>query len=142
VGLELVADLGLQRDARVEHHPQQADELQVPVQVGMHLLDRVDQVGQAFEREVLALHRHDHAMGAAQPVERQHAETGRAIDQHEVIVCINRLQRGPQALVAALQGHQLHLGAGELAVGAQHVVAALVRTDLGFGMDAVSSSTS
>lgn len=28
VGVELVADLRLQRDARVEHHPQQTDQLQ------------------------------------------------------------------------------------------------------------------
>jgi hypothetical protein len=57
VRLELLADLLLQRDARVEHHAQQADDLQVRFRFGVHLLDRVDQVAQALEREVLALHR-------------------------------------------------------------------------------------
>ena len=81
VRLELLADLLLQRDARVEHHPQQADDLQLAVQVGVHLLDGVDQVGQAFEREVFALHRHDHAVRAAQAVQREQAQAGRAVDQ-------------------------------------------------------------
>ncbi len=36
------------------------------IQVGVYLADRVDQIGQAFQRKVFTLHRHDHAMGAAQ----------------------------------------------------------------------------
>jgi hypothetical protein len=50
------------------------------VQVGVHLLDGVDQVRQAFQREVLALHRHDHAVGGAQAVEgEQLSEGGQSI---------------------------------------------------------------
>jgi hypothetical protein len=86
VRLQLLADLLLQRDARVEHHAQQADDLQVAVQIGVHLLDGVDQVRQAFEREVLALHRHDHAVRRAQAVEGEQAQRRRAVDQHEVVV--------------------------------------------------------
>mmetsp|Transcript_647 Transcript_647/g.1346 ORF Transcript_647/g.1346 Transcript_647/m.1346 type:complete len:319 (-) Transcript_647:392-1348(-) len=133
VGLELVADLLLQRDARVEHHAQQADDLQVRVQVGVDLLDGVDQVGQAFEGEVLALHRHDHAVGAAQAVEREHRQRRRAVDQDEVVVRGGGRQRGLEAGLAALQLDQLDLGAGELAVGAEHVIAGLVGPGLGLG---------
>ncbi len=121
--LELVADLLLQGDAGVEHHAQQADQAQVAVEVGVHLADGVGQVGQAFEREVLALHGHDHALGGAQAVEREHAQAGRAVDQHEVVVGAHLRQRVLQAALAALFAHQFDLGAGELAVGAQHGIA-------------------
>ena len=82
---KLIADLLLQSDARIEHDPKQADDLQVLVEVGVHLFDRVDQIGQAFEREVLALHRHDDAMRGAETVEREQTERRRAIDQDEVV---------------------------------------------------------
>jgi hypothetical protein len=70
--LELFADLLLQRDSRVVHHTQQADELQLGVQVRVHLLDRVDEVAQrlslsALQREVFALHRDDEAMALHMP---------------------------------------------------------------------------
>ena len=44
VRFELSGDLLLQGDARVEHHAQQADDAQFAVQVGVYLLDGVDQV--------------------------------------------------------------------------------------------------
>ena len=72
--LELFAHLLLQGDARVEHHAQKADDGQLLVQVGMHLLDGIDQVGQPFERKIFTLHRHDHAVGATQAVQGQHRE--------------------------------------------------------------------
>jgi hypothetical protein len=116
----------LQRDAGIEHHAQQADDLQFAVEVGVHLLDGVDQIGQAFEREILALHRHDHAVRRAKAVEGEHAQGRRAVDEHEVVVGVHlgqavfrRFSRAP--------AHQLDLGARQLAVGAQHVVAALLR---------------
>ncbi|MNH33414.1 hypothetical protein D3C79_939270 [compost metagenome] len=121
--LELVADLLLQRGAGIEHDAQQADDLQIGVQIGVHLLDGVDQVGQAFEREIFALHGHDHAIGRAQAVEREHGQAGRAVDQHEVVVGVDGRERPFEALVAALQRHQLDLRAREFAVGAEHVVA-------------------
>ena len=122
--LELLADLLLQGDARVEHHAQQADQLQVAVQVGVNLLDGVGQIGQAFEREVFALHGHDHALRGAQAVEGEHAQRWRAVDQHEVVVAIDGGQRVLQAALAALFADQFDLGTGQLAVGAQHGVGA------------------
>ncbi len=125
VRLELLAHLRLQRDAGIEHHPQDADHLELRVDVGVHLLDRVHQVAQAFEREVLALHRHHHAMGAGQAVEGEQAEAGRAVDEDEVVGFVDRGEGAAKAPVAALDADQLHLRAGELAVGADNVVAAL-----------------
>ena len=128
--LQLVADLLLQRDARIEHHTQQADDLQVLVEIGVHLLDRVDQVGQPFEREVLALHRHDDAMGGTQAVEREQAERGRAIDQDEVVFGADRSQCRAQTLLATIEADHFDFGTGQFAVGAQDVVAAARRLQL------------
>ena len=122
--LELLADLQLQGDARVEHDAQEPDDGQLFVQVGVHLLDGVDQVGQAFEREVFALHGDDDAVRAAQAVEREHGQGRRAIDEHEVVLVGHRLDGQAQTFFAALDLDQLDLGAGQFAVGAQHVVAA------------------
>ena len=87
-------------------------------EVGVDLLDRVDEVRQAFEREVLALHRHDDAVRAGQAVEGQQAEAGRAVDEDEVVVGRGGGERAAQALVAPLEADQLDLGARELAVRA------------------------
>ena len=125
VRLELLADLRLQRDAGVEHDAQDADHLERRVEVRVHLLDRVDQVREPFESEVLALHRHDDAVRARQAVQGQQAEAGRTVDEHEVVVGGGGGKRAAQALVAPLEPDQLHLGAGELAVRADDVVAAL-----------------
>ena len=62
VGFELLAHLHLQGDARVKHDAQQANDFEVFVQIGVHLLDGVDQVGQPFQRKVFALHGHNHAV--------------------------------------------------------------------------------
>ncbi|GAO25777.1 hypothetical membrane protein [Alicycliphilus sp. B1] len=59
-------------------------------------------------------------------VEREHGERRRAVDEHEVVVLVHLGQRGLQAALAVLQRNELDLGAGQLAVGAQHVVAALL----------------
>jgi hypothetical protein len=93
------------------------------VQVGVHLLDRVDQVGQAFERVVLALHRDDHAVRRAQAVQGQHRQRRRAVDQDEIVVGIDLGQRVLQAALAVVQLHHLDFGAGQLAIRGQHVEA-------------------
>ena len=85
---ELIAHLNLQGNARIKHHAQQTNDLEVFIQVGMHLLDGVDQVCQTFEREILALHGDDHPMRCTQAIQREHGERWRAIDQHKVIVLL------------------------------------------------------
>jgi hypothetical protein len=125
VRLELLADLGLQRDPRVEHDAQDADHLETGVEVRVHLLDRVDEVRKAFEGEVLALHRHDDAVRAREPVQRQQAEARRAVDEDEVVVVGDLREGRAQALVAAFESDELDLGAGELAIRTDDVVAAL-----------------
>ena len=133
VSLELLADLCLQGDAGIEHHAQDADHLERRVDVGVDLLDGVDQVGQAFEGEILALHRHDHAMRARQAIQRKQAQAGRAIDQGDVVLGADRGQRCAEPLFAPLHVHQLHFGTGQLTIGADHVVAAAGAAASGLG---------
>ena len=86
VTLQLLADLLLERDAGVEHHAQQPDDLELGIEVRVNLADGVDEIAEALQCEVFALHRNDDAMGAAKPVQREEAEARRAINQHHVIV--------------------------------------------------------
>src|SRR5664279_867673 len=124
VRLQLVADLRLQSDARVEHHAQDADDLERRVEVCMDLLDRVDEIGQSLESEVFALHRHDHAVRAGQAVQREQAEARRAIDEDEVVFGRGD-ERATQSLVAAFESHQFDLRAGQLTIRTDDVVAGL-----------------
>ena len=119
--LELFADLLLQGDARIEHDAQQTDDLEVRVEVGVHPLDGVDQIGQALQRKILALHGHDHPVRCAQPVEREQRQRGRAIHQHKVVLRIDLGQGRAQALFAPLQPHKFDLSTGQFAVGTEHI---------------------
>ena len=47
-------------------------------------VDRLHELREALERVVLGLHRHDHAVGRGERVDRQRAERRRAVEQHEV----------------------------------------------------------
>ena len=57
VALELVAHLLLQGDARIEHDPQQADQAQISIEIGVHELDGVGEIGQPLQ----------HCMGTITP---------------------------------------------------------------------------
>jgi chromosome partitioning protein len=133
-----IIGLLLQRDARVKHDAQQTDDLQVRVQIGVNLLDGVDQICQTFQREILALHGHNHAVSAAQAVQRQHGQAGRAVDQDKVVLVGHGGHGGLDAALAALDIDQLDLGTGQVAVGTQNIVTTTRRDQLlafnaGFG---------
>jgi hypothetical protein len=97
------------------------------------LLDRVDQVGQAFEGVVLALHRDDHAVGGAQAVEGEQRQGRRAVDQDEVVFAGVQGEGVAQAVLAAVEADQFDLGAGQVAVGGDQVVVAGLGAHAGFG---------
>ena len=78
--------------------------------------DGVDQIGQAFERKILALHRDEHALCAAQAVEREHGERRRAVDEDVVVLVGNLCQCVAQAVFAPIKVNQLNLGARQIAV--------------------------
>ena len=100
-----------------------------------HFLDRLHEIGQAFERVVLALHRDQHRVGGAQAVERQQRQRRRAIEQDEIVFgrdLVDRRahlrqrfgQRVLQPRLALGQVDQLDFRAGELAIGGHEIEAA------------------
>ncbi|MNX70563.1 hypothetical protein D3C86_1018250 [compost metagenome] len=77
----------------------------------MDALDGVDQIGKPFQREILALHRDDHTVGRGKAVKRQQRQRGRTIDQHEVVLAGDGVERGLQLAFALIHLHQVDLGA-------------------------------
>ena len=121
--LKLRRNLLRQGHARIEHDPQQPDDLEIAVQIGVNFLDGRHQIRQALKREVLALHWDHHAMGGAQGVQGQQRQCWRGIDQYEVVLVVDRRQRVLQASLALLEIDQVDFSAGEFAVGWQEMVA-------------------
>ena len=71
---ELFAHLLLQGNAGIKHDPKQTNDFQIGVQVGVNLLDGVDQIGQTLQRKILALHRNNHTMCCTQTIEGKHGQ--------------------------------------------------------------------
>ena len=71
--VEFVAEVLLQigryiqreRAARIVHRAQQSFDFQLRIQMRTHAADGLDQIGQALERVILALHRNQHAVRGA-----------------------------------------------------------------------------
>ena len=109
-----------------------------------HLLDRLHEIGESFERVVLALHRDQHRVRGAEAVQRQERQRRRAVEQDEIVVgCDLRDRRAhlPQRFgERVLESHlalgqldQLDLGAGELAIRGHEIEAAGRRGDAHVG---------
>ena len=79
-----------------------------------HELDRVQELRQALERVVLALHRHEHAVGRREGVHGQRPQGGRAVDEDEVVALPRRRERGRQKGLPVVASRQLDRGAREL----------------------------
>ncbi len=63
------------------------------VQVLPHHRERVLELHEAAQSEVLALHGHDHARGRDERIDRQQTERRRRVDQDEVVLVTNLEQR-------------------------------------------------
>ena len=62
---------------------------------------RRDEIGETFEREVLAVQRNQHAVGGDERVQREQAERGRRVDEDEV-ECV--AQRREQSRAGGARG--------------------------------------
>ena len=90
----LGGDVGGQPRSPVDHRQNHPGQRQLRVQPCAHQLDRVQQLGQALERVVLALDRHEHAVGRRERVHGQRPQRGRAVDEDEVVAVPRRRERG------------------------------------------------
>ncbi len=126
--LELVRHLLRQRAAGIEHHPQQALDLDAGIEPLLDLLDGGDQIGQPLQRVIFALHRDQHRLRRRKGVDGQQIQGRRTIQQHEIVVVGHLRQRDFQPQVALLQIHQVDFRASEFAIGRNEVEMAGFRT--------------
>ena len=98
----------------VEHRRQDPDDLDLRVQVLADHRQRVLELHETAQREVLALHGHDHAVGRDERVDRQQAERRRRVDEDEVVVVADRRERLLERALAADHRRERELGAGEV----------------------------
>ncbi|MNR24238.1 hypothetical protein D3C85_1413070 [compost metagenome] len=70
-------------------------------------------------------------MRGGKPIQGQQRQRGRAIDQDKIVLAGDGVDGGLQLAFALVHLHQVDLGAGKLAVGGQHVVAARFRLHAG-----------
>ena len=91
------------------------------IERGAHAAQRRDEIGQPFEREVLAVQRDEHGVGGDQRVQRQQAERRRTVDDDESIAGAQRVDERAQPALAIGQRNELDFGAGKIAGGGDEV---------------------
>ena len=115
LGLDLLGEPGA-RVVHREHDPPHVERrVERPDQ--RHV---AEQLAETLERVVLALDRHDHVVGRGEPVHREQAERRRAVDEHDVVLGADEVERPLELELAAERGHELDLGAGEVDGRGEH----------------------
>ena len=112
VGRDLLSEIR----ALVEHREQHAFDVERRVERGADAAHRADEIGEAFEREVLAVQRNQDRVGGDERVQRQQAERRRAVDEDVVEVVARTRGRARSRSSRAGERHQLDFGAGEIAI--------------------------
>ena len=79
----LALDVLREARAAVVHRQDHPGDAQPRVELALDEPERVEQAGQALEREVLGLHRHDHLVGRDERVDGERPERRRAVEQRE-----------------------------------------------------------
>ena len=64
----------------------------------LHFAQRADEIGQTFQRVILALHRDQHAVGGAERIKREQIERRRTINQDVIVLIGDRCNRGLQSV--------------------------------------------
>ena len=114
MGADVVGNLARKVRPLVVHGQEHAPDLEHRIQGDLHPLDRLHQVRDAFEREILALDRDQDLVGRAQAVQRQEPERRGAIHEQEIVGVPDRIQGLLQAVLAVGDLHELDLGSHEV----------------------------
>ena len=101
----------------VVHRQQHALDVESPVERHADAPERRNELGESFERVVLAVERDKNRIGGDQRVERQQAEGRRAVDDHVVEGAGDRTHEVAQTRLAMLEADQFDLGASQVAIG-------------------------
>ena len=117
---EMLAQLPLdvlgEARALIVHGDQQTRHVQRRVELAPDHRQRVEELDQALERQVLGLHRDDHPVGGDQGVDADRAQRGGAVEHREGEALADRPEPLAQARLRALEPRQLDRGAGQVAV--------------------------
>ena len=115
--------------AVVYHRQQYAVDLELGVDLPLHLVYGLEQLFQALGGQVLRLDGDYDPVGGGQGVDREHTQGGLTINQDVGILSLERVQILPQNSLSAHGVHQGDLHAGELDVGGHQVNAFRVVQD-------------
>ena len=98
----------------VVHGQQKAFDLQLGIQLRLGHADRVEQLAETFQREILALDRDQYAVGRDQRVERNESERRGAVDQNEVVTLAQRGEQVSHPLLSVLDFEQFGFGSDQI----------------------------
>ena len=107
--------------AVVHHRQQDTVNLELGVDLPLHLVYGLEQLFQALGGQVLRLNGDYDPVGSRQRIDREHTQGGLAVDQDMGILSLERVQILPQDSLSAHGVHQGDLHAGELDVGRHQV---------------------
>ena len=105
----------------VEHRQQHAFDVERRIEADADAAHRADEIGEAFEGEVLAVERNQHGIGGDECVQRQQPERRRAVDQDVVVALANAREKLADAFLAVRQRNELDLSAGQVLVRRDHI---------------------
>src|SRR6185503_6107689 len=109
--LEHLHRLAAVQGSRVVHRRENALDLDDRIQVLPDHAERVLELDETAEREVLALDGDDHAVRGSERVDREEAEGRRRVDEDVVVAVAHREQRFLQRALAADHARKRHLSA-------------------------------
>ena len=110
----LLGHLAGQVHAIVVHGENDAFDVERGIERIAHALHRSQELRDAFEREVLALHRHEHRVGSGQTIDGEEAEGWRRVDEDVVVVAGDGGERIAEAELAVLHVAELDLCADQI----------------------------
>src|SRR5215469_4571043 len=109
-----VSDLLRQVCAVVVHSQQDALDFDFWIEGGADPLERGDQLGDALKSEILSLHWHNERIGSCQHVECEEVEGRGAVENHEVVFALDRLQGLAQTDGPVFRAGEFDIGAGQV----------------------------
>jgi hypothetical protein len=113
VGAHLLAQVR----AVVVHRQQHAFDGERGIERRAHAVDRREQLGDPFEREVLAVERDEDGVGGDERVQREQAQRRGCVDEDEIEARPEGIEQPTEPVFAFGHRDELDLGAGEVPVG-------------------------
>jgi hypothetical protein len=95
--------------AIVVHGEEDPLDANLGVECGLDALKGGDELGDAFKREVLGLHRNKQSVGGDQDIECKQIEGGWTVENNEIVVGLDGLECAAEAGFAGISGSQLDI---------------------------------